>query len=150
MNATLSLSLGDSSALAGLESAVAWAVGEAQAAMAARYGEIVRSNFGESGLDRPSAWPPLSPSYAKEVGRTYATLFVSGALFSAVRVDAQDARVSASNADAPYATAHQFGNPAGNLPARPYFPVAADGGPTEYTRGEVLAAAAAALGRALP
>ena len=96
-----------------------------QAAMAAAYVDVVASNLGNSGVDRPFAWAPLSPAYAKKVGRSYATLYVSGDLARAVKVDnslAQHSTVSVSDDDCPYACAHQFGYPPRNLPARPYFP----------------------------
>lgn len=90
--------------------------------------DMIQSNIGgEHGEHRPAPWPPLSPAYAKKVGRTYATLRVSGLLQSMIKVThLHDASVvSIDNADVPYALAHQFG--AGNLPARPYFPLMAGG-----------------------
>src|SRR5574343_1931252 len=82
-----------------------------QAAMAAAYVDVVASNLGESGVDRPFAWAPLSPAYAKKVGRTHATLYVTGELARAVKVDdslAQHSTVSVSDSDCSYAVAHQY------------------------------------------
>jgi phage gpG-like protein len=96
-----------------------------QAAMAAAYVDVVAGNLGNTGVDRPFAWAPLSPAYAKKMGRTHATLYVTGDLARAVKVDnslAQHSTVSVSDDDVPYATAHQYGYPPHNLPARPYFP----------------------------
>jgi phage gpG-like protein len=112
----------------------------AQNAMADIFHQITLSNFGMQGMDRPSEWADLSPAYAKKVHREAATLNVSGALHSAIKVAyAEDAStVSVSSDDIPYALAHQFGNPKGNLPARPYFPIDANGQVTQYTREQVL------------
>lgn len=109
--------------------------GAAHQAMAERFYEIVANNFGESGEDRPSAWAPLTPRYAKRVGREYATLAVTGRLFDAVKVesDMNSGRVSVSNSDCPYALVHQYGG-GNNIPARPYFPIEADGEPTSYAQ----------------
>ena len=96
-----------------------------QAAMAAAYVDVVAGNLGATGVDRPFAWAPLSPAYARKMGRTYATLYVTGALAQAVKVDnslAQHSTVSVSDDDCAYACAHQYGYPPHNLPARPYFP----------------------------
>lgn len=112
-----------------------------QNSMAARYQQIVRRNFGFTGIDRPRKWALLSPSYARRVHRKVATLHVTGALKAAVKTEntsgSKPARVFASNADVPYALAHQYGNPKNNLPARPYFPMKSDGTPTPYTRAEM-------------
>lgn len=120
-----------------------------QAAMAAAYVDVVASNLGNSGVDRPFAWAPLSGAYAKKVGRAYATLYVTGALAQAVKVDnslAQHSTVSVSDDDCPYALAHQFGYPPRNLPARPYFPFDPQTGETTpFTLDLVRQAAEAAL-----
>ena len=112
----------------------------AQNAMADIFHQITLSNFGMQGMDRPSEWADLSPAYAKKVHREAATLNVSGALIGAIKVAyAEDAStVSVSSDDIPYALAHQFGNPKGNLPARPYFPIDVNGQVTQYTREQVL------------
>lgn len=133
---------------------------EVEAAMAVRYAEIVHSNFGEFGFDRPLAWAPLSAAYAKKVGRAHATLRVTSALESAVKVNtggADGASVSISNSDVPYATIHQFGSAVGvigrigghTMPARPYFPMDDQGNATPVTENEVRIAAVEAVERLL-
>lgn len=85
--------------------------------------DIVRDNIGQSGVDRPAPWPPLTPRYAKRVDRSYATLLKSGRLKADVRliVTYTYAEVSCGET-APYAEVHQNGG--GNkIPARPYFPI---------------------------
>lgn len=102
-------------------------------------------NFGASGVDRPWAWAPLSPAYAKKVGRSYATLVVTGALRNSVKkTEGQDcAVVSMSDSDVPYATRHHRGS--GNLPARRVFPLNEDGSPTAGVQEAVAAAAQKAV-----
>ena len=120
-----------------------------QAAMAAAYVDVVASNLGATGVDRPFAWEPLSPGYAAKMGRKYATLYVTGDLARAVKVDnslVHCSTVSVSDDDVPYATAHQYGYPPHNLPARPYFPFdPATGETTPYTLNAVKEAAEQAL-----
>lgn len=102
-----------------------------QAAMALEFQEIVLSNFGASGQYRPwSGWPPLSPAYARKVGRDFATLEVSGKLKNSIFVSADKAPdcmvVEADDARVPYSTVHQYGG-GNNIPRREYFPVFDDG-----------------------
>ena len=116
-------------------------------AMAVAFEEIVLGNFGFLGIDRPDEWPPLSPAYAKKVNRTWATLQVDGTLRAAVKVDNSNldfGKVSVSNSDVPYATVHQTGG-GNNVPARPYFPMDANGVITDYTQNYVREAAIEAL-----
>lgn len=96
---------------------------------------VVLNNFGSSGPLRPFDWQPLSEKYARKVGRTFATLYVTGALKDTVRKDvtAEAGVVSMSNTGmVPYAMAHHHGNPgnfgwtmpgSGELPARRVFPL---------------------------
>jgi phage gpG-like protein len=89
--------------------------------------DVVYSNFGATGMARPIPWPMLSPAYAKKVGRTYATLEVTGALKGSLGVDNSNfdfVRVFATDAT-PYSTVHQYGG-GNNIPARPYFPMDSD------------------------
>lgn len=120
-------------------------------AMAERFKEMVLSNFGIAGADRPADWPPLSWRYALKVHRSIATLEVSGALKGAVKAghDGDAGYCSVSKADCGYALAHQFGYAPRNLPARPYFPVDADGEVMPYTQSQVQEAAEMALSKAL-
>ncbi len=117
---------------------------EVQAAMAAAFYEIVMGNFGTIGTDRPWDWSPLSPAYARKVGRSYATLHVTGALQASVKQDATSpdaASVSMSDADVPYATAHHYGVPGRNLPARRVFPLDLAGHVTQFSSDYVVDAA---------
>lgn len=120
-----------------------------QGAMGEKYFEIVRGNFGEVGVDRPITWLPLSWSYAQRVKRSHATLFVTGKLESAIKFDnsnPDEAVISVSTSEIPYAAAHQFGYPAHGLPARPYFPFNPDTGETmPFTMQLVKEAGDAAL-----
>lgn len=124
-----------------------------QAAMAAAYVDVIASNLGSWGIDRPLPWAPLSPGYAKKVGRKFATLYETGAMARAVKTDnskAYASEVSISEGDCPYALAHQFGYPPHNLPARPYFPFdPTTGETTPYTLGLMREVAQEELAAAL-
>lgn len=119
----------------------------AQAAMAEAYYDIVYNNIGFGwGEDRPVAWAPLSPQYAKQVNRSHATLFLNGQLLNAIKVNttwATHSTVSISDDDCPYAVAHQYGYPPKRLPSRPYFPFDPQTGEhTAYSQNKVAEAAA--------
>ena len=117
-------------------------------AMADTMRDIVDRNFGfPPGLDRPQPWADLSDrsaigrAYILKVNRTFATLYVTGAMAAAVRTTPSTgtgARVSLSDADCPYATKHHFGDPSHNLPIRRVFPINLDGSITEYSMNAVL------------
>lgn len=153
MTCSLNIEPGSLEAMEGAVKAAFEAVKQpVQAAMAEQYLQVVQSNFGATGFDRPWEWDPLSDrsvrgrSYIQKVGRTYATLFETGALFStALHSDSANpeaATVSMTDsAEAPYATRHHYGDPSTNLPARRVFPMNADGTCTETTTGLVLDAA---------
>lgn len=132
---------------------LAWAVkSDAQLAMGEAVLDVVHANFGETGFDRPASWAPLSPKYAKKVGRTFATLEVTGEMKSAVKLDNSDpnhSSVSISKDDCPYALAHQFGYEANNLPARPYFPVDSAGNLMPATMSLVKIAAEEAVAKSV-
>lgn len=118
-------------------------------AMGKRFYEVLQGNFGIAGVDRPMAWAPLSPAYAKKVGREIATLDLTGKLRGAITttVTPESAVVSVSNDDVPYATVHQTGGT--RMPKRPYFPIDDRGEVLDYTAGEVTEAAARAMEREL-
>ena len=121
-------------------------------AMTATVYDIVMRNFGSPpGLDRPAVWDDLSESYAKRVGRTYATLNKTGAMKAAIQkpFNADGGRVYLSKGDCVYALAHHFGYKKNNLPARRVFPINEDGSITDYTIAAVTAAAETALREAL-
>lgn len=135
-----------------------WAIqSDVNLAMADAYAKLVDSNFGAVGVARSETWPPLSPKYADKVGRSYATLEVSGLLRSVVRVDNSDleqSTVSVSKDECVYALIHQVGGWTGRglrsyIPARPYFPMYENGMPTDIAEREVIQAARTALAEAL-
>src|SRR6478609_2754231 len=111
-------------------------------AMGQKMREMVWGNFGVAGVDRPMAWAPLSPAYAKKVGREYATLKLTGALKDAIAVggaEGESITVSVSDADVPYSSVHQSGSR--RMPKRPYFPIDDNGNVMPYTASQVTAAA---------
>jgi phage gpG-like protein len=119
---------------------------EVNRAMGRRFYDLVQGNFGIAGVDRPMAWAPLSPAYAKQVGREIATLDLTGALRSAIMIggyEGEGVTVSISNADVPYATIHQTGGV--RMPKRPYFPIDDTGKVLDYTASQVTEAAQKAL-----
>lgn len=82
--------------------------------------EVTRENFGESSPNRPNDWAPLSKKYAKQVGRTYATLYVTGDLYDSVHAEPpQGASVTVIATDKK-ASWHQLGE--GHNPVRKFFP----------------------------
>jgi phage gpG-like protein len=102
------------------------AKGAVQQKMASVFREAVWSNFGGAERFVVAPYAPLSPSYARKVGRSYATLEVSGKLKGAIYTGISDedaATVSVEGID--YAASHQFGNK--NMPRRPFFPLTEDG-----------------------
>lgn len=163
MNLTLDISSSD---LASLESSVLTRV-EAlrqpvQSAMADAVYGIVEANFGSQGFMRPWDWQPLSQKYARKVGRTFATLFVTGALKSTLRKDSNSPDAATvtmgNNGLVNYALAHHHGNPgnfgttqpgSGELPARRVFPLDEADHVTEEATGMVREAAIAAVRREL-
>jgi len=95
-------------------------------AMGQKFMDITKLNMGESGIDRPRVWQALSKRYLQRMIRErqapVPTLLRTGNLRDSMRSTViGDAAVVGS--DCHYAGAHQFGNPGGNLPSRPYFPV---------------------------
>lgn len=118
-----------------------------QQGMAEQFRDIVMSNFGPTGVDRPYVWPPLSDrseigrAYIRQVGRSYATLFESGLMASAVRTTDElfESTVSLSDQDCPYASKHHWGAP--GLPMRRVFPILTGGQVTPYTIKACLDAA---------
>lgn len=146
------------SALAGVNDRFRAAQPAVQGAMRDRFYEMVMSNFGVAGADRPWHWQPLSPAYAKKVGRDIATLYVSGALKDSVMKGGEGsgtagATVSMSDSSVPYATAHHRGVPENRgsvrrgLPARRVFPLTSANNVMPYTREQVVEAARSAAVR---
>jgi hypothetical protein len=124
-----------------------------QAAMAGRFAEICRENIGSAfGAHRASDWTDLTDKYAKRVGRTEATLFLtpaeaakiggeSGKLFNSIQVDPYPQEAAVVFSDCEYAAVQQK--------TRPFFPMTPDGEITPYAKDEVTRAAQNELDRIL-
>jgi len=151
MNVTFNVAPGSDDLLGNfIAEAIAEARPAVNAAMGKRFYELVQGNFGIAGVDRPMHWAPLSPAYARKVGRTIATLDLTGNLRSAIMVggtEGESVTVSVSDGMIPYASVHQTGGT--RMPQRPYFPIDDDGEVMPYTASEVVAAASKALGEEL-
>jgi phage gpG-like protein len=117
-----------------------------QSAMATAFKITAQNNLGTEGEDRPFAWKDLSNSprgkkYQKQVGRSIATLYETGALAESIMVDESNQPESASVVcESEYGYDQQNGNADTNLPARPFFPMVNDE-VTEYTTAKCLEAA---------
>jgi phage gpG-like protein len=151
MNVTFTIASGSGNSL---ETFVTEAIMEARpavhAAMGQRFYEMVQGNFGIAGVDRPMAWAPLSPDYARKVRREIATLDLTGRLRSAILVGGaygESITVSVSDSSVPYATVHQTGGI--RMPKRPYFPIDDRGEVLPYTASQVTEAAAKAMAEEL-
>lgn len=105
-------------------------------AMGSAFHTIVLQNFGDSGVDRPTAWPALSPRYAKRVKRSHATLVLSGELMRSVKSEATSDHAHIWS-DTEYSAAHQFGE--GRMPERPFFPIQGDS-LTDYAEQQIVEA----------
>ena len=151
MNVQISIPVTDLNQFAsGLESAFDELKPIVHEAMGKRFYALVQGNFGIAGVDRPMTWAPLSPAYARKVGREIATLHLSGALRDAIMIggfEGESVTVSVSDSSVPYATVHQTGS--ARMPKRPYFPIDDNGEVMPYTAGEVKQAAQDALEREL-
>jgi hypothetical protein len=86
--------------------------------MAKAFEDCTRANFGMVGFERPNDWPPLSPSYALKVGRTYATLQVTGAMKSQLRTEGNVVKLTDDEVN--YALKHERGR---GVPVRSIFPM---------------------------
>lgn len=143
MNVQFNISPGDDGRFAQfITDMVAEVRPKVNAAMGQRFYDLVQGNFGVAGVDRPMAWAPLSPAYAKKVGREIATLDLTGALRSAIMIggsEGESVTVSVSDSSVPYATVHQNGS--WRMPKRPYFPIDDTGKVMPYTAGQVTEAA---------
>lgn len=98
-------------------------------AIGMRFRDITRQNFGVTGIDRPAEWPPYARNYPKWGKRRGgpATLIRTGKMMQEIHVTANNPEYVDVEADRVYAAAQQFGRPAANLPARPYFPIVGTG-----------------------
>jgi len=117
-----------------------------QSAMATAFKITAQNNLGTEGEDRPFPWPDLSNSpsgkkYQKQVGRSIATLYETGALHDSIVVDeSMQPEACAVVCESEYGYAQQNGDEATFLPARPFFPIVGDE-LTPYTEAKCLEAA---------
>jgi len=158
MTVTLTVSEASLAAAAqSVQSAVEKARPKILKAMSDRCYAIIMANFGIAGPERPWAWEPLSYEYAKKVGRTFATLEVSGALRASVMqggFEGESTTIEMSDSSVPYAGAHHHGVPRGNrrhpgLPGRRVFPIDESGKVLDWTKSEIAEAARQAVAEAL-
>ena len=113
-------------------------------AAAHKFRDITLSNFGMFGKDRPTPWDALSKRYARRVGRSYATMELTGELKRSITVRADNSEYAeVFTDDVPYAAAHQFGKHP--QPLRPYFPVTEAEKLTPYAENEIKRAIEAEL-----
>lgn len=153
MRTSLQVSAGDVLHMEqGLESLFEGLKPRVQSAMAEMFHGIVLSNLGPTGIDRPTPWAPLSNSppwfYAQKVGRSYATLFETGLMASAIQWNGNNpdhSVVRVNEQVCEYAARHQYGDPANRLPARPFFPIDSNGRVTPFSEAETVKAAQMAL-----
>ncbi len=89
-----------------------------QEIMAKAFEDCTRANFGMVGFERPNDWPPLNPIYAMKVGRTYATLEVTGAMKSQLRTEGNVVKLT--DDEVQYALRHEKGR---GVPVRSIFPM---------------------------
>ena len=101
-----------------LESTLAAVQEPVEGIMAKAFEDCTRANFGMVGFERPNDWPPLSPLYALKVGRTYATLEVTGAMKSQLRTEGNVVKLTDDSVD--YALHHEKGK---GVPVRSVFPM---------------------------
>jgi len=89
---------------------------------------ITQSNFGVDGIARPEAWAILNADYARKMkkGNRTPNLILKGDLIKGFRTETTSTTASLTNV-VEYADEHQFGAEYKSLPARPYYPVTADG-----------------------
>lgn len=107
-------------------------------AMAERYVQMVQNAIGEDGFGRPAPWPALSPKYARRVHPPVPTLYRSGRMYRGIRIKKINQYAYAVVSEGtPYSSVHQRGNPARNLPARPFFPILPNGKPTQRAIDEM-------------
>ena len=101
-----------------LEATLAQVQDPVQEMMAKAFEDCTRANFGIVGFERPNDWPPLSPLYAMKVGRTYATLEVTGAMKSQLRTEGNVVKLTDDEVN--YALHHEKGK---GVPVRSVFPM---------------------------
>lgn len=102
--------------------------------------QMAKRSFDEPAL-RVSPWAPLKPATIKakaRAGKSNAVLKSSGTLWRSLRVIGVDKTRVVVGSDRPYAGYHQLGT--AHIPARPFFPVTAQGKLTPAAAKRVEAA----------
>ncbi len=90
-------------------------------AVAQRFVDMTKQNFGNSGTYRGNTWPNLSIKYAKKVGHSNATLIQTGNLKQSIQASAPRGNWVEITSKTPYSAAHLLGNK--RTPQRIYFPM---------------------------
>ena len=83
----------------------------------------IRSNLSTNTKYKEKQWPPLSPKYAKRVGRSQATLKQSGALYRSIQMNSPRKNWVEIYTKSPYAATHFMGDKRRNIPQRNFFPM---------------------------
>lgn len=108
--------------------------------------QMAKRAFDEPKL-RPAAWPALKPATLKAKarrGKSNAILKSNGTLWRSLRVLSADKTMVTVGSDRPYAAYHQLGTR--HIPARPFFPVTAQGKLTETAKTRIESALKIKLG----
>jgi hypothetical protein len=109
-------------------------------AMGNRFLQITKTNFGPSGLHRPSAWAPLSPAYQKRIKYFGPPkLVLTRRMLLGLRQGGSGSDSTYVGTDVPYASYHQSDG-MGKM-YRPYFPIQKNGTLTAYAKREMIRAA---------
>lgn len=114
-------------------------------AMGTVFASLAKRSFNDASL-RPLPWQPLRAATVKakkRAGLSEEILRAHGRLAQSPRVKSVTKDSVTVTSDAPYARYHQLGTK--NIPARPFFPVKADGTLTDQARKLVRAAAVRAI-----
>jgi|ERR1035437_819559 phage gpG-like protein len=93
------------------------------AAAADEFIRQTRQNLSTNTKYKDKKWPPLSPAYAKRVGRTEATLKRSGALYNSIQKSSPRNGWIEVFTKNPYAGVHFAGSKKRNIPQRNFFPM---------------------------
>ena len=108
--------------------------------------ELAKRAFDEPAL-RAASWPALKPATIKakaRAGKSNAMLKSSGTLWRSLRVIGVDKTRVTVGSDRPYAAFHQLGTR--HIPARPFFPVTAQGNLTPLAKERVNSAIETKIG----
>ena len=86
--------------------------------------KMTKQNFGSGGEYRDKPWKNLSPTYAKRVKHSNATLVKSGELKSSITLGApRNGNYISIFTTNPYARTHMLGDKSRNIPRRNFWPM---------------------------